>query len=295
MHLPPGIDRWTLPLQRLIAEATAPNPARRGYPLFSERIRDRKRRWMVEGQPNPYTAIASKAGGIAYMRSLGHPVPQLYGVYPSLDALPRFDDLPPSFVLKPLGGWSSAGVFLMRDGFDLLRKRSFTRDEVIRTARSYSGVGHKGIAGQWLAEELLLGFDGTGEPATDHKLFCFGPKVVLIRVNKRTGLIQPMHKYWFANPDWTRVPYRVSWKKDPEHTMPERPPFLDDMLRIASDVGGRLNIFIRIDMYATDRGPVFGEFTGYPSGGNNYTPRADAWLGSHWKTLDGGIEERSAP
>lgn len=60
------------------------------------------------------------------------------------------------------------------------------------------------------------------------------------------------------------------------------------MLRIVSDVGQRLNIFLRIDMYATTRGPVFGEFTAYPHNGLAYTPRGDAWLGSLWTTPDGG-------
>ena len=61
------------------------------------------------------------------------------------------------------------------------------------------------------------------------------------------------------------------------------------MLKIVSDVAGRLNIFVRVDMFATDRGPVFGEFTAYPLAGKGFTPRGDAWLGSHWTTLDGGI------
>jgi hypothetical protein len=66
------------------------------------------------------------------------------------------------------------------------------------------------------------------------------------------------------------------------------------MLRIVTDVGGRLNIFVRIDMFATSRGPVFGEFTAYPHAGLDYTPRGDAWLGSFWTTRDGGAQVPSA-
>jgi hypothetical protein len=294
MVLMPEIDRALLPLKRRLASVTAPDPSRLGYPLFSERIADRIQRWQVERQPNPYAAVASKTDGQAYMRSLGYAVPEFYGAYPSLDALPRFDDLPDSFVLKPTGGWSAAGVFLMHRGFDLIRKRSFTRDEIIREARSFRGHGTKGLTGSWMAEELLFDYADRDEPAHDYKFFCFGPKAVLIQINKRTGLKRPASWHWFRDPAWGKIACRISWSKYPERSALPRPPDLDDMLRIVTDVGGRLNIFVRIDMFATSRGPVFGEFTAYPHAGLDYTPRGDAWLGSFWTTRDGGAQVPSA-
>jgi TupA-like ATPgrasp len=284
-----ALDRATLPLRRSLAKAAAPDPSRLGYPLFSERISDRKRRWQIERQPNPYSAVSSKLDGQAYMRSLGHAVPEVYGSYPSLDEIPRFEDLPANFVLKPTRGWSGAGVFMMRDGFDLIRQRRFTRDELIRTSKAFNGSGKEGIAGPWVAEELIFAFDRSGEPPIDYKFYCFGPKVVAIQINRRTGLEKPKYLYWFRDPNWQPLPFRLNWDKYPQRSSLPRPPCLDAMVRIASDAAGRLNIFVRVDMYATDRGPVFGEFTAYPHMGRNHTPRADAWLGSHWKTPDGGI------
>lgn len=283
------IEYASLPLRRMIAQATlakAPSP---GYPLFSERIQDRHRRWQLERQPNSYAAVSSKPDGRAYMQSLGHAVPEVYGHYPSLDDIPELDALPRAFVLKPTTGWSRAGVFLMRDGVDLLRKRSFTRDEIIRTARSFNGSGMAGIKGSWVAEELLFNFDTPDQAARDYKFFCFGPKVAMIQINQRTGREEPFYRHWVRDADWKPVGFRIRWDYILDRSPLPRPPCLDEMLRIVSDVGGRLNIFVRIDMYATSRGPVFGEFTAYPHSGEDYTPKADAWLGSFWKTPDGGL------
>lgn len=284
------LRREALPLRRAIARLTAPDPSKLGHPLFSAMIKDRMRRWRDEGQPNPYQAIASKTGGEAYMRSLGYAVPEIYGVYPSLDEIPQFEDLPKNFVLKPTHGWSAVGVFLIRDGVDWLSGRRLTREELIHTARSLSRPGKYGIDGQWIAEELLINFDNPDRPAYDYKFFCFGPKVVAIHVRSRRNLRTSDDQHWVLDPHWKPLHDQLKWAWNPSCEVLPRPPFLDDMLKIASDVGGRLNIFIRIDMYATDRGPVFGEFTGYPSSAMGYTPRGDAWLGSHWKTRDGGID-----
>jgi TupA-like ATPgrasp len=283
------LDRRTMPMKRLVAELTAPHPGTLGHPLFSTRISDRIRRWKTERHPNPYSAIASKTNGQAYMRSLGHAVPETYGVYPSLDEIPRFEDLPENVVLKPTHGWSAAGVFLLQDGVDWIRKRRFSRDDLIHAARIQDGPARKAIAGTWVAEELLFDFHDPSRPALDYKFFCFGPKVVAIQIIDRSSLTTIENPCWNRDPDWRPLPFRLKWDLYPQRSMLPEPPFLDEMLKIVSEVAGRLNIFIRIDMYATDRGPVFGEFTAYPSNGLNFTPQGDAWLGSHWTTIDGGL------
>jgi hypothetical protein len=285
------LERTAMPLRRILAKAIAPDPSRLGHPRFSDRIKDRKQRWLIDKQPNPYTAVSSKLGGTAFMRSLGHAVPEVYGTYPSLNDIPRFEDLPRAFVLKPTRGWAGAGVFLMRDGFDLKRKRHLTRAELIQTAQSYTGFGVQGIAGPWVAEELLFNFDDPDKAALDYKFFCFGPKVAAIQINQRSGLKDPEYLVWLRDCDWQPLSCQLRWQQQPERSALTKPPFLNEMLKMASDAGGRLNIFLRIDLFASHRGPVFCEFTAYPHSGIGYTPRADAWLGSLWKTRDGGVDD----
>ena len=44
---------------------------------------------------------------------------------------------------------------------------------------------------------------------------------------------------------------------------------------------------LRIDMYATPEGPVFGEFTAWPRGGSFFTPEANEYLGRMWRGEEG--------
>ena len=289
------VKRATMPLRRILAKALATDPSKLGYPRFSDRIKDRKHRWQVEGQPNSYAAVSSKTDGNAFMRSLGHPVPEVYGIYPSLNDMPRLEDLPKCFALKPVYGWGGVGVFLMRDGFDLVRKRHFTREELVQEGLSHTGYAAKAIARDWVAEELLFNFYNPDMAALDYKFFCFGPKVAAIAVNQATGLKYPKYRVWLRDADWKPLPFQLHWERHPEPSALTKPPFFDEMLNMATDAAGRLNIFVRVDLFASHRGPVFCEFTAYPNNGLGFTPRADAWLGSLWTTQDGGIESPKTP
>ena len=59
------------------------------------------------------------------------------------------------------------------------------------------------------------------------------------------------------------------------------------MIESVRTIGAALGMYMRIDMFATSRGAVFGEFTPTPHGGNGYTEYADKYLGSFWKGEEG--------
>ena len=59
------------------------------------------------------------------------------------------------------------------------------------------------------------------------------------------------------------------------------------MVTQVKTLGKMLGCFMRIDMYATSRGAVFGEFTPTPHGGSGYTEWADKYLATYWKGLEG--------
>jgi hypothetical protein len=44
-----------------------------------------------------------------------------------------------------------------------------------------------------------------------------------------------------------------------------------------------MEMFVRVDLYASEDGPVMGELTANPHGGKGYTDFADLWLGSLWR------------
>jgi hypothetical protein len=54
----------------------------------------------------------------------------------------------------------------------------------------------------------------------------------------------------------------------------------------AKKLGGAINKFTRVDLYAMNKGVVFGEFTPTPHGGRGFTKWTDIWLGSMWKGVE---------
>lgn len=45
----------------------------------------------------------------------------------------------------------------------------------------------------------------------------------------------------------------------------------DELISTAKLLGKSVGVFMRIDLYATTRGAVFGEFTPQPNGGKGFT------------------------
>lgn len=64
-----------------------------------------------------------------------------------------------------------------------------------------------------------------------------------------------------------------------------RPPprCLEEMLDMARRLGAAYGIFVRIDLFASDQGGVFGEFSATPSKGRGFTPFANASFNELWE------------
>ena len=81
---------------------------------------------------------------------------------------------------------------------------------------------------------------------------------------------------------------KVITTQTPETEMCDKPDCWDELVNTAIGLGEkRLGMFTRVDLYATTRGAVFGEFTPQPQGGKGFTPAADRWLGSLWRGKEG--------
>jgi len=284
MRILPILDRLKLTLVNKFAPAPQPSIETLGFPPFSARIRDRHRRWWTEGQSHLLKSIGGKSEGQEYMRALGYQVPELYAKLDKITDLPELSDLPPRLILKPNGGYSVQNVFPIESGRNLIDKTRLSRAAII------AKVGKAGLQ-PFVVEELLQHYDGRPGLPFDYKFNCFGSRIATINVVERNSLTNVhLNRYWFLTPDWTHPPFRVSNHYYPERTIPPQPDCLDDMLMLVRDVGARLNCFVRIDLYATTRGPVFGEFTAFPTMGYGYTPEAEAFFGRMWQGLEGCLK-----
>ena len=255
--------------------------------LFSARIQDRRNRWWVNGEDHEFKHIAEKIEGQRFVESLDLPTPERYFVGDRIESIPFFGDLPERFVIKPSRGWSSNNVFVMNKGVNMLDGKKWNRDDIIEFISSQPSVNENAKT-KLMIEEYLVHWNEEDKIADDYKFFMFGSKIAYISIIERNdGKHMKSNRFWNVNENWELIDFQIMQSQVPEEFLPEKPDYWDELCEMAKEIGSRLNMFMRVDLYATSRGPVFGEFTPQPHGGKGFTPAADRWLGSLWRGKEG--------
>ena len=235
--------------------------------LLSRRFSSRKwADWSTTDNPEIVPMI-SKLAGRSLAESLGIPTPQLLYSGPS-ESL-NLESLPRQYVLKSARGSAASRVFLMDDGFDWLRKVKIQNDQLHTVASSWDS--------SVLVEEFIQ--DSLDKkPPIDYKLFVFGAHVDSLMLFDRTGNRQRIISY---STEWERIPSHMNNKLDgPE--IP-RPNLLADLLQAASKIGQFFKTFLRVDMYCSPHGILFGELCCNPCSGRYFSDWADKHFGQVWK------------
>ena len=262
---------------------------REGEKLFSEHIVSRNQRWWMQGKPTPWQGqLSEKTEGRLWAEKQGIQVPKLIWSGKELSDIPKLSELPNRVVIKPSKGFSSNNVLCLIDRKNIL-DGSIWDDEMIQTNFSSDEFLDR-VQPKWIVEEFLQPepFREDEIIPRDWKFYCFGEEIALIHVVLRkseTDIHQNIHHYFSG--DLRQLQRRVSSPKP----VPEEPLYFpecwDEMVTQVKTLGKELGCFMRIDMYATSRGPVFGEFTPTPHGGSGYTEWADKYLATYWKGLEG--------
>ena len=142
----------------------------------------------------------------------------------------------------------------------------------------------------WMVEEFLRpeSWSEDEKIPRDWKFYCFGEEIALIHVVLRNSTVDKyanVHHYF--SPDLRQFQRRICDSRP----VPDAPLFFpqcwDEMVKKVKMLGKKLGCFMRIDMYATDKGPVFGEFTPTPEGGEGFTEWADRYLATFWEGEEG--------
>ena len=252
-----------------------------GQPSFSRQIQRRKQRWSTQGRPAGLAHLANKEKGQAFARLHDIPVPDRYGLLDKITDLPEIADLEPAFVLKPTASYSSRNVFLVRNGCDLLTGQPIDRADILQRIGQDSRE-------KFVLEELLTDQNGRVGAPLDYKFYCFGEKIVLLHVYERNSTLDPrQNRIWFLDRSFRPVRMRVRKHVRQEPGLPPRPENYAAMLELVQRIGRLHQAFVRIDVYATPRGAVLGEFTPFPFSGRGLTRRADVFLGRHWVGEEG--------
>ena len=262
----------------------APTPtAGLGRPSWQAYVRRTRRQFAhVANLPDrdevPQWRLPRKLENYRLALSHGIRVPAVYAVWDTLADI-RLDDLPDRFVLKSDRGSTSRGVFpVQREGAGFVQVDGRRRFGPTGMVEELAALEEKGRArGPYFAEELLRDHAGAALPH-DVKLYCFYGEVgqVLVRDVPEHGVDRTLRKR-YVRPDGTDLTAEIPDPQDPSLPLP---PHFEEVLR----VGRLLSLavpfpFVRVDLYDTPTGVVFGELTLAPGGPNAWSLDHDTVLG----------------
>lgn len=197
-------------------------------------------------------------------------------------------------VIKPVNGCSARGVVpLVPDGDAYYNPRTNARmtwDDAVTQALADKHtprnmrllrIGHPdAMRPPWLLEEFVQGTGG-GMPL-DWKAYCFGGRVEVVLQCRRLPMGRLDVQWW--DRDWQPLgdicPAKT-YRLDETLPAPRDPNgMVDAFERVAALVDSP---FIRVDLYESEQGPVFGETTPHPTGGTlRFAAEWDARLGAAW-------------
>lgn len=186
-----------------------------------------------------------------------------------------FSALPPNYVIRPTIGRSSKMVFLMKDGVNLMDKKPYQKEDILRVLEA-AVVKHP--YPDFFFEEFLQTESGEYKILNDYKIHAFNGEIAAIelinRLSPKTGFSTWYDEHWnLINNLETYYP-----EGEPEPA----PKCLDEMIAKAKALSKSYEIFVRVDYFATQKGAVFCEFAATPGGGKDYTPEGEALMIEYW-------------
>ena len=190
----------------------------------------------------------------------------------------EWEGLPNAFVIKPDRGAGGTGVYvLVREGNafrSLLDDRIVTPSMVVSELAMVVGEGRVGPTVH--AETAALIHD---RPSFDWKMYAFQGRVELIRQIDR---VRRRHKFY--DPQWQEWPVRELIDKGSTVDRRLPLPYAPDALTFAAEVlSSAVRVpFVRVDLFESDQGVVFGEFTPRP-GRQRFALWMDEHLGRCWE------------
>ena len=212
----------------------------------------------------------------------GFTVPELYWYGRNPARIP-FSELPLNYVIREAWSCGSKSVYLVTDGQELLRNKPVSRQEIVEQLRSVRTP-------VWpfpvLVEEFLRTTSGEYRQPVDYKFHCFNGQVGAIAAQagrqdgQRCTHCNYYDEHWRALPEPMRS---INFEITPF----DRPASFDEMLECAQVLSRAYESYVRIDLYDTDQGCVFGELASYPARGRFFFFFSDHLLGNYWSRYCG--------
>lgn len=182
-------------------------------------------------------------------------------------------EVPKPAVMK--ANHSSAQIIFLKDHSNLR--------EAARTANGWRDYDHHMVHREWAygnvkRQILIEPFIGDQESPDDYKFWVVDGDVRFIQVDHARFR---KHTHQFYTDQWKRLDLKMNYPAAPE--LAPKPPHLDEMLDAAKTLARGFR-FLRVDLYDTAKGPLFGELTFTPEAGLcRFEPADfDRELGESW-------------
>ncbi|GAA1142960.1 glutathione synthase/RimK-type ligase-like ATP-grasp enzyme [Nesterenkonia lutea] len=240
---------------------------------------------------NAIAQMNYKLRSYSLAESLGVDTPKILGVWNSPESI-EFSDLDEEkFVLKADGGHSGIAVIpLIRNDSGW---QTLTGKEQLTEGRPSDRMLKRLIKGRgpYFAEEFLES-DGESTIPQDIKVYTAYGHILQVLVMQTEGK-QVVNRQTFSRKYFDAdgndlgmiLPGAVY---DPDIPLPNH---WDELLSAAKGLSIASGLpFLRVDLYATSRGPVLGELTSTPGGKQQYRLQHDAMLGAAWNRAEVRLE-----
>lgn len=223
-----------------------------------------KLQWLKLYDRNPlYTQLVDKYKIREYIaKTIGEQylIP-LLGVYNHFEDI-DFKKLPNQFVLKP--NHTSGNIYICEDKTQIIFE-DLKKEINLWLKRNYFWVHrewpYKNIKPRIICEKYLV--DEYGKDLKDYKIMCFNgePKIIQVMSERNNGRFLVNH----FDLDWNELNIpRKSILRNPN--IPKKPKDLKDMIEISKVLSKDIP-FVRVDLYKTTYGLLFGEMTFFPVSG----------------------------
>ena len=218
--------------------------------------------------------LSNKHNAREFAKMNGCKVPDLYWKGTDIENL-DFSKLPPYYVIRPTIGHSCNHVFVMNNGQNLFDKKQYSHEGIKAILKREVA---KNPALEFLVEEFLQNEEGNHAILTDYKFYCFNGEIACLYAINR---LSPKSGFGtFYDEHWNQLK-KVQFNYPPIDN--QKPPrCFKEMVETAKKLSKSYDMFVRIDLYATAKGCVFGEFTPTPSMGMNFTSFGKKLMLTYW-------------
>ena len=242
----------------------------------------------LQGELAMLERINNKLRGYDWVQAQGQAIVP-HSIHSSLADALRSNRLD-RFVLKPAGGHSSKGVYLLQrrpgGGYSCaMTGRDYSSDEelVAHHAKLQSAQKDR-ISTEVILEAYVEDSQGYDVPL-DYKVYAFACGTPILM--QRYAPIHIPKTDWgfeFYSEEGQRLGPIRNGVSSGERWGLRPPTHLPDLFRAARTLISAAQVsFVRIDLYSTPAGPVFGEFTPVPNNAKeSFVPAYDRLLGDLW-------------